>query len=265
MTDLARQEVCPPCPPCPLAPEIRGDNGNVGISLMSPLSPVSPRKNGLPEKLSIAPALARWVGVNHGTMFLTGDRGDRGDNGLNACFPGVPPIPEAEGTKGTRRPADTQTPDHAPALADPLALVATWPPDLREAFEERAGIMEFDGGLTRHEAELAAYQALEGEARAAASPMSRWATAGAEDDFGLHGLPAKDQARIAAGHWRLVWRGDRDGRWRVVAEPDGAGPSKGGPPTAGCQAQKTARPNDFPKVNKPRRLMTGCGRGSACR
>jgi hypothetical protein len=30
----------------------------------------------------------------------------------------------------------------------------SWPDDLREAFEERAAIMEFDGGLTRDEAEL---------------------------------------------------------------------------------------------------------------
>src|SRR4051794_10253287 len=30
---------------------------------------------------------------------------------------------------------------------------ATWGPGDREAWEERAAIMEFDGGLTRHEAE----------------------------------------------------------------------------------------------------------------
>lgn len=33
------------------------------------------------------------------------------------------------------------------------ALVADWPPDWIEAFEERAGIMQFDGGLARSDAE----------------------------------------------------------------------------------------------------------------
>ncbi len=38
-----------------------------------------------------------------------------------------------------------------------------WPPDLREAFEERAAIMEFEGGLTREEAERQAEQVVTNE------------------------------------------------------------------------------------------------------
>ena len=33
------------------------------------------------------------------------------------------------------------------------AVVAEWPPVWREAFEERAAIMEFEGGLSRAQAE----------------------------------------------------------------------------------------------------------------
>ncbi len=36
------------------------------------------------------------------------------------------------------------------------ASVAEWDPDARESYEERAAIMEFDGGLSRLEAELSA-------------------------------------------------------------------------------------------------------------
>jgi hypothetical protein len=35
--------------------------------------------------------------------------------------------------------------------------VASWPADERERWEERAAIMEFDGGLPRDQAERAAY------------------------------------------------------------------------------------------------------------
>lgn len=38
----------------------------------------------------------------------------------------------------------------------PAAPVASWPAEWREAWEERAAVMEFDGGLTRPEAEAAA-------------------------------------------------------------------------------------------------------------
>jgi hypothetical protein len=41
-----------------------------------------------------------------------------------------------------------------------LADVATWPADWRDNFEERAAIMEFDGGLTRAEAEVSAWRLL---------------------------------------------------------------------------------------------------------
>lgn len=36
--------------------------------------------------------------------------------------------------------------------------VYTWPEELREQWEERAAIMEYDGGLTRKEAEFLAYE-----------------------------------------------------------------------------------------------------------
>lgn len=39
-------------------------------------------------------------------------------------------------------------------------LVASWDPDLRESWEERAGIIEFEGNRTRAEAELAAFEQL---------------------------------------------------------------------------------------------------------
>ena len=41
-----------------------------------------------------------------------------------------------------------------------LADVTTWPADWRENFEERAAIMEYDGGLTRDEAEVSAWRLL---------------------------------------------------------------------------------------------------------
>ena len=36
-------------------------------------------------------------------------------------------------------------------------LVANWPRDLREAYNERAAIMQFDGRMTQEAAENAAY------------------------------------------------------------------------------------------------------------
>jgi hypothetical protein len=50
-----------------------------------------------------------------------------------------------------------------PALATAaLSIVATWSESLREDFEERAAIMEFDGGMSRVEAEVAAWELLRG-------------------------------------------------------------------------------------------------------
>lgn len=42
--------------------------------------------------------------------------------------------------------------------------VKSWPTELRDAFEERAAIMEYDGGLPREEAEITAYELLEAKA-----------------------------------------------------------------------------------------------------
>ena len=48
---------------------------------------------------------------------------------------------------------------YAPPLAADVALwAATLDEDAREHFEERAGIREFDGGLSRRDAELAAME-----------------------------------------------------------------------------------------------------------
>lgn len=38
-----------------------------------------------------------------------------------------------------------------------LQIVSAWPDNIREEFEERAAIMEYDGGLSRQEAERLAY------------------------------------------------------------------------------------------------------------
>ena len=48
-------------------------------------------------------------------------------------------------------------PGSIPSSAAILAAMATWPPDLRDAFEERAAIMEHDCGARREVAERAAY------------------------------------------------------------------------------------------------------------
>ena len=48
-------------------------------------------------------------------------------------------------------------PGSIPSSAAILAAVATWPRDLRDAFQERAAIMEHDGGARREVAERAAY------------------------------------------------------------------------------------------------------------
>lgn len=42
--------------------------------------------------------------------------------------------------------------------------LATLPQDVREDFEERAALMEFEGGLTRAEAEERAFQIAEAQA-----------------------------------------------------------------------------------------------------
>lgn len=45
--------------------------------------------------------------------------------------------------------------------AERAAIIATWPEALRVEFEERAGILEYDGGLTRDWAELKAFIAVQ--------------------------------------------------------------------------------------------------------
>ena len=56
--------------------------------------------------------------------------------------------PECEATKGTKAPyVPFVAPESAPSRQISAAMID------REAFEERAAILEFDGGLTREEAE----------------------------------------------------------------------------------------------------------------
>ena len=45
-------------------------------------------------------------------------------------------------------------------MTDYSKLTAEWSEELREEFEERAAIMEYDGGLLRDEAEQKAYERL---------------------------------------------------------------------------------------------------------
>ena len=48
-----------------------------------------------------------------------------------------------------------------------LTDVATWPMELREDFEERAAVMEFDGGLPRMDAEVESWRLLRTRVRPA--------------------------------------------------------------------------------------------------
>ena len=53
---------------------------------------------------------------------------------------------------------------HALTIEDIFDQISSWPPDLKELFEERAGIMEYEGGMSRAEAEAAAFNAINKEA-----------------------------------------------------------------------------------------------------
>lgn len=81
-----------------------------------------------------------------------------------------PPIP----LSNSAAPSASQ---HVGTPVQPLpGDVAAWPEDAREHFEERAAIMEYDGGLTRAEAERRA----EAEVRAAAGEQRVDTTGGAQ-------------------------------------------------------------------------------------
>lgn len=64
-------------------------------------------------------------------------------------------------------PKPRGTADAARALAQSpqWQVQHRWPPELREEFEERAAIMEFEGNLTREDAETKAFELLKGRAK----------------------------------------------------------------------------------------------------
>jgi hypothetical protein len=77
--------------------------------------------------------------------------------------PGMIEGPEVPGNPGN--PGNPENPENPENPAFPVPLdpeiaqwVTTLDEDAREFFEERAGIREFDGGLSRSEAEAAARQ-----------------------------------------------------------------------------------------------------------
>jgi hypothetical protein len=59
--------------------------------------------------------------------------------------------------------ADPQSVERRTALLNQVAAVADLPADLKDAFEERAAIAEFDGGLDRAAAEQLAWAEVIGE------------------------------------------------------------------------------------------------------
>jgi hypothetical protein len=67
-------------------------------------------------------------------------------------------------------PADRLAPGGKTSSKPPPSLpgpdwrveLASWPPDWREAWEERAAIMEYDAGLPRDEAERSAFKDVKG-------------------------------------------------------------------------------------------------------
>jgi hypothetical protein len=80
----------------------------------------------------------------------------------------APPPPEAPGIMVSEQSQGDETTETLLPLAAIHARVSAWPEDWRDAWEERAAIMEYDGGETREEAERRAYAEYEAAAEAAA-------------------------------------------------------------------------------------------------
>jgi hypothetical protein len=81
----------------------------------------------------------------------------------NAATNGTPPPPKppAQGLNGTELPPLQREQEVAGrggefSAAPQEGPHADWPEDAREEYEERAAIMEFEGGLSRQEAEILA-------------------------------------------------------------------------------------------------------------
>lgn len=63
-------------------------------------------------------------------------------------------------------------------VPDPATPLSDWSPEMVEAYEERAAIMEFDGGLLRHVAERHAIEAVRGGPAPVASAVESLTTTG---------------------------------------------------------------------------------------
>lgn len=79
----------------------------------------------------------------------------------------APPPAEAAGITVSGESQAGETTETLLPLAVIHARVAGWPEDWRDAWEERAAIIEYDAGETREEAERRAYAEYEAEAAAA--------------------------------------------------------------------------------------------------
>ncbi len=49
-----------------------------------------------------------------------------------------------------------------PLPFSPIPSINTWDPETRYLYEERAGILEFEGGMSREDAEAAALEEIRG-------------------------------------------------------------------------------------------------------
>ncbi len=127
----------------------------------------------VPPKLTKGASVSS-VSTAQGTHAKTRSPIDQGKEFTNAPQPVVPKLPEA------------------PAAFD------------REAFEERAAIMEFDGELTRAEAERLALTA--GLERRIKIMAAWWRYPPADLDFALRGAVADPAAWLELVEFDAVWR-----------------------------------------------------------
>lgn len=76
----------------------------------------------------------------------------------------VPPPPEAPGIMVSEQSQGDETTETRLPLAVIHTRVSAWPEDWRDAWEERAAIIEYEAGETREEAERRAYAEYEAAA-----------------------------------------------------------------------------------------------------
>jgi len=68
---------------------------------------------------------------------------------------------DADQLLSLQEPTYEASPGEEDHQSDGQNSILSWPPDLREAFEERAAILEFDGGLSRTQAEKMAVELIQ--------------------------------------------------------------------------------------------------------